>query len=232
MGLECLIVTCDPILLGHFQRSFGALGASIYLRQDAASAIELASRRHLDGIMIDCDDVLGGTNALAQMRNAPANKQTPFLAVVNGFTGAEAALDLGANFVLSKPIQQARLYSVLHTAIATMEREHRKYFRYEVDTPVLLQNSLGQTFGASMKNVSEGGLAIKLVRPVKLKGVVIVKFEIPSVETQTFRAKADVVWRDSFMVGLRFVCVEQSSGVSLQSWLSSLEARFRFNTST
>ena len=104
MGLECLIVTSDTTLLGHVQASLGTHGASLGLRQDSASAIELISRRHFDGLVIDCDGVPEGANAIVQVRNSPANKQTLILAVVNGMTSAEAALDLGANFVLSKPI--------------------------------------------------------------------------------------------------------------------------------
>jgi len=82
-----------------------------------------------------------------------------------------------------------------------------------------------------MRNVSEGGLAIKLVDPGRLKGVVIVEFEFPSVEPQTFHAKAEVVWSDSFVVGLRFLYIEKESGVALQTWLNSLEAQFRFRDS-
>jgi len=229
MGLECLIVTCDPTLLGHVQASLGTHGASLHLRHDAASAIEFVSRRHLDGVVIDCDDVPGGTKAISELRNAPANKQTLILAVVNGCTRTDEALDLGANFALSKPIQQARLRGVLDIAIPKMEREHRRYFRYDAELPVRFRNPLGQSFTARMQNVSEGGLAIKLIDPVSLKGVVNVEFEIPCVEPQAFHAKADVVWSDSFVIGLRFLHIEKDSEVALLRWLSSLEAQFRFH---
>jgi len=218
-------MTCDPTLLGHVQAVLGPHGASLDLRQDSASAMELASRRHLDGLVIDCDDVPGGAKALAHVRSSRANKQSLILAVVNGSTSAEAALDLGASFVLSKPIQQARLRSILDIAVPKMEREHRRYFRYQVDLPVRFRNPLGQSFNARMKNVSEGGLAIKLVDPVRLEGVVIVEFELPSVEPRAFHAKADVVWSDSFVMGLRFLYIEKDSGVALQTWLNSLAAQ-------
>jgi len=232
MGLECLIVTSDPTLLGHVQTTLGTHGASLDLRQDSASALELASRRHLDGVVIDCDDVPGGREALTQIRNSPANNHSLILAVVNGSTSAEAALDLGANFILSKPIQQTQLRNVLDIAIPKMEREHRRYFRYDVDLPVRFRNPLGQSFTAKMKNVSEGGLAIKLVNPVRLQGVVVVEFELPSVEPQTFHAKAEVVWTDSFVMGLRFLYVGKDSGVALQAWLTSLGRQFQFHEST
>src|SRR5260370_27439552 len=216
MGLECLIVTGDPTLLGHFQASLGTHGASLQLRQDCASAIELASRRHLDGLMIDCDDVPGGTKALARLRSTPATQKTVIIAVVHGSTSSEAALDLGATFVVSKPIQQTRLRSVLHVAVAMMEREHRRYFRYDVDLRVRFRNPLGQSFTASMKNVSERGLAINLIDPLRLKGLVIVEFELPSAEPQTFHAKGEVVWSDSFGVLLRFLYIDNQSRGAVQ----------------
>lgn len=232
MGLDCLIVTCDPTLLGHVQASLGVHAAALHFRQDSVSAMEFASRRHLDGLMIDCDDVPGGTKALAQVRYTPANKQTLLLAIVNGTTSTEAAIGLGANLVLSRPIQQARLQSVMDVAIEKMEREHRRYFRYDVDLPVRFRDLFGQSFTGIMKNVSEGGLAINLAHPVKLNGAVVVEFELPSVEPQMFHGKADVVWNDSSIVGLRFLYIEKSSLAALQMWLSSLESQSRFREST
>jgi CheY-like chemotaxis protein len=229
MGLAGLIVTRDPTLLGHVQASLSMHGVSLQLRQDSASAIEFVSRRHLDGLVIDCDDVPGGTKALPELRSSPANKQTLILAVVNGWTSTEEALDLGADFALSKPIQQTRLRNVVDIAMAKMEREHRRYFRYDVDLPVRFANPLGQSFAARMRNVSEGGLAIRQIDPVRLTGVVVVEFDLPSVESQPFHAKADLVWSDSFAMGLRFLHIEKHSGVALQTWLSSLEAQFRLH---
>jgi CheY-like chemotaxis protein len=232
MGLDCLLVTCDATLLGQIRSAFATHAASLDLRQDSVSAIELAGRRHLDGLVIDCDDVSGGAEALAKVRSSRSNKETVIIAVVNGSTSVGAALDLGANFVLSKPVQDTRLRSVLDIALAKMECEHRRYFRYTIDLPVRLRNHLGQSFTARMKNVSEGGLAIKLVDPTHLKGVVPVEFDIPSIEPQHFQAKADIVWSDSFEMGLRFLYIEKDSEVALKSWLNSLESQCQFREST
>jgi c-di-GMP-binding flagellar brake protein YcgR len=108
-----------------------------------------------------------------------------------------------------------------------MEREHRRYFRYDADLPVRLRNHDGQTFRARMKNVSEGGLAIQSVDPVTLEGIINVEFEVPSVEPQIFRAKADVVWSDALVMGVRFLCADEVSGNTLQAWLDSLETQLQ-----
>jgi CheY-like chemotaxis protein len=232
MALDCLVVTGDPTLLGQIKANFDAHGAALDLRQDAASAVELASRRHWDGLIIDCDDVVGGTEALVNVRSSRSNRETLIVAVINGSTSAETAFDLGANFVLSKPVEESRLRGVLEIALPRMEREHRRYFRYNIDLPVRFQNHLGETFTTTMKNVSEGGMAVKLVNPVHLKGVVPVDFDIPSVEPKAFHAKADIVWSDSFEMGLRFLHIEKDAKEALQSWLSSLEAQAQFRDSS
>src|ERR1051325_10969588 len=46
------------------------------------------------------------------------------------------------------------------------------------------------------------------VRSSPASGVVTVRFELPSAHSQTFQAKADVVWNDSFAMGLRFLRIE------------------------
>lgn len=220
-------MTRDLSLLSQIRASLGGR-ASLDLRQDAASALELASRRHLDGFIIDCDDLAGGAEALIKIRKGHSNRQTMIVAVVNGTTSIGGALELGANYVLSKPVQDARLQGVLDIAIPKMEREHRRYFRYESGVPVQFRNNAGRSFSTKMRNVSEGGLAAKRIETQTLDGVVFVEFNIPSILREPFHAKAELVWTDSFAMGLRFLYIEKESGIALQAWLSSLEAQSQF----
>ena len=144
MALQCLMMTSDLNLLGQIKTTLNEHGASLDLRQDSANAIELISRRHWDGLVIDCDDVPGGAGTITEVRNSRSNKHTLIFAVVNGSTSVEAALDRGSTFVLSKPVQEIRWRSVLHAALPKMEREHRRYFRYRAELPVQLRNQDGK----------------------------------------------------------------------------------------
>jgi CheY-like chemotaxis protein len=231
MALQCLLVTCDANLLGDIKALLSEYGALLDLRQDCASAIELASRRHWDGVVIDCDDLPGGAEAIKQVRNSRSNKQTPIFAVLNGSTSVEEALALGANFVLCKPVLETRLRGVLDICIPKMEREHRRYFRCNADLPVRLWNHDGQSFHAKMMNISEGGLAIKLVDSSTVEGVINVEFDLPGVDAPVFRARAEVVWSDALVTGLRFLYVDKSSSSALERWLSPLEAQVQFRES-
>src|SRR5438132_706013 len=73
---------------------------------------------------------------LCEAYRRPANKQSVMLAIVNGRTCVSEAFEMGANFVLGKPIQDGRICAVLDTAVPKMEREHRRYFRHPIDLPI------------------------------------------------------------------------------------------------
>lgn len=231
MGLTCLLLTSDAALLDVVRTTFSAVGVGLELRADTASAIELTARRHIDGFVIDCDDVRGAADALATIRNGRSNKLSVVFAVLNGKTSVSAAVEAGANFVLGKPVPDTLLGSHLDIALPRMDREHRRYFRHKVDPSIMLSGSAETVVGKIM-NVSEGGLALTQFGPGAVEGTVTIQFELPGTSAQVFRAKAEVVWRDAFAIGLRFLRIEPDCRLSFEAWLESLEAQMQFREST
>jgi CheY-like chemotaxis protein len=231
MGLSCLLLTSDAALLDVVRTTFSAVGVGVELRADSASAIELAGRRHIDGFVIDCDDVRGATDVLATIRNSRSNKLSLIFAVLNGKTSVSAAVEAGANFVVGKPVPDTLLRSYLDIAVSTMEREHRRYFRYAIDVSITLSCS-AETVVGKIRNVSEGGLALTHFGPAAVEGTVKLQFGLPGTTAQVFRAKAEVVWRDAFAIGLRFLRIEPDCRLSFEAWLESLEGQLQFREST
>ncbi len=231
MSLNCLLLTCDATLLEVIRAGFSATKVELEMRTDAASAIELSARRHLDGFVIDCDGVERAMDLLGQIRASRSNKLSVVLAVVNGTTSVSTAVDAGANFVLGKPVEAKVLRSILDIALPRMEREHRRYFRHKVDLPIELLCQTGEAFAGKIMNVSEGGLALTRFGPSPVEGVVTVRFGLPSANPQIFQAKADVVWNDAFAIGLRFLRIEPGCRAYFQAWLDSLEAQMQFRKS-
>jgi|ERR1700722_1544712 CheY-like chemotaxis protein len=231
MVLNCLLLTGDATLLEVFRTGFLATVVELETHTDAASAIELAARRHLDGFVIDCDDVAEAADLLTEIRSSRSNKTSVVVAVVNGTTSVSTAVDAGANFVLGKPVQDKQLRSLLDVALPRMVREHRRYFRHKVDLPVELSCYTGEIFAGKIMNVSEDGLALTHFGPAAVEGVVTVQFGLPSAEAQTFQAKAEVVWNDASAMGLRFLRIEPGSRSGFEAWLGSLEAQLQFRES-
>jgi DNA-binding response OmpR family regulator len=228
MGLNCLLLTKDAALLAAVQNGFSATSTALEMRADPATAIELSDRRHLDGFVIDSDIVPQTSDLIAQIRKSRSNKQSILVVVVNATTSASMAIDAGADFVLAKPVQDKQLQNILDIALPRMEREHRRYFRHKIDLPVELISQSGETFTAKLLNVSESGLALTRFGNSASSGVVTVRFELPSAHSQTFQAKADVVWNDSFAMGLRLLRIEPGCRQSFTAWLDSLEAQQQF----
>jgi hypothetical protein len=230
MDLTCLLLTSDAVLLNTVRAAFSAVGVGLEVRADAASAIELAGRRHIDGFLIDCDDVRGGTGALASIRTSRSNKLSIVFAILNGKTSVSSAIEAGANFVVGKPVLDTLLRSHLDTALPRMEREHRRYFRHKVDVSIKISCSTETAVG-KIVNVSEGGMALTHFGPAALEGIVTIQFDLPGTTAQVFRAKAELVWRDAFAMGLRFLRIENDCRLPFEAWLKSLEAQLQFRQS-
>jgi CheY-like chemotaxis protein len=231
MALNCLLLTRDPRLLEVIRAGFSSVNVELQMRTDVISALELATRRHMDSLVIDCDDVPQATNLLSQIRNGRSNKLSIIFAVVTATTSVSMAVEAGANFVLGKPVQDKQLRGFLEMAIPRMEREHRKYFRHKVELPIELLYQTGESFFGKMMNVSEGGLALTRFGPPSLEGVVTVRFALPSITPQIVQAKADVVWKDAFVMGLRFLQLDRGCRSLFEAWLDSLDAQTRFQES-
>lgn len=224
-------MTSDAAVLRAVQTSLSVYEVNLEVRKDVPSALEIANRRHFDGFVIDCDGVPGGLDILTAISHTSANRrQSVILAIVNGTTRISTAFDSGAQFVLGKPINKARLRPFLENAIPQMEREHRRYFRYPVHAVVQLQTMGDEAISTAMVNVSEGGLAVSTGGVLKTDEIVSVEFEIPSIEPHTFTAKAQVAWSSDIRTGMRFLFIDQECRSVFAAWLEMLDCQERSRT--
>ena len=226
MRLQCLLVTQERELLELVRPVLEDCGIDLEVRAEAGSATEICQRRHLDGFLLDCDDVPGGRDLLATIRRSGSNRMSPILAVVNGVTSISQAMDAGANFVLGKPLVRERFAAYLSMARIAMEGEHRRYFRFAVNVPVRLYGAGQSCAEARMQNISEGGLALRLPAGNNLQGTVRMEFDLPSITPFTAQAKGEIVWKDSSgLLGIRFLYMNEESRQRIQEWLSQLYAQ-------
>src|SRR5438270_3439261 len=160
MAMNSLILSRDADAISLLRRVLGDNGIAIEACTGSEQFTEIVAARKFDAVFVDCDDVAGAGETLRQMRAVPSNRKTIGFAIVNGVTTLQQAFEMGANFVLDKPLGAERLLRSLKAAQGLMAHERRRYYRHPVATTVHIKlaaeeyENLGTTV-----NLSEGGFA-------------------------------------------------------------------------
>ncbi|HEX3740595.1 MAG TPA: PilZ domain-containing protein [Terriglobales bacterium] len=220
MRLNSLLVSRDADVQEAVEDVFH--GIEVRVRDDGISALDLIGRSHFDGFVIDCDGIERGTEIISAARNSRSNRKSVIFTIANGKTSIAQAMELGSNFVLEKPLDVGRFSTYFQSSIRQMEAEHRRYFRFElaIDAEVIRRD--GTTISAQILNVSDGGLALRLLDRAHLHGSVTVRFSLPDVRRTFITAVALICWSRGPVFGIRFFGMHEDSGKAYAEWLSSM----------
>ena len=219
MPLQALLFLGDKEALRVARLAFD--GASILCQVGGSSehAIELLNTRRFDAVVVDCDDVKGGREVLQQLRSSPSSKRAMAFAIINAGTTVREAFDLGANFVLDKPLTLERFTRTLRAAQGLMKREQRRYFRNTIETEAVVSLPEGTEHRSRILNLSEGGMAVHLPKSLATATPVRVRFFLPG--GLRIEAKAEITWhKENQGVGVRFVHMDPKMQRDLVQWLS------------
>ena len=220
MSLESLLISRDAALLGVLRPTLEKIAVAVQVCSESEPGNELLAKRKFDAVIIDCDDLQGGVNVLKDLRQTHSNSKSVAFAVVNAKTTAQEAFQMGANFVLQKPLTPLHATRCFNAALNFMVREHRRYFRHPVEMTVRLRLPQSPELSATSTNLSEGGIAIRAAARLPKDALVELRFTLPESNT-SLELKGQVVWTDAIgHAGIRFVDVPQSSQYQLDKWLT------------
>jgi len=219
MTLESLLISQDAALLGVLRPTLEKLSVSVEVCSAIQTGTEMLRKRKFDAVIVDCDDLPGGVELLTALRNTQSNGSSVAFAVLNGATTTQKAFQIGANFVLQKPLTPLNANRCFNAALNFMVRERRRYFRHPVEMAVRMSLPEGNEVNVTTTNVSEGGMAIRLAGKVPKNVVVQVQFILPESNT-SLEVKGNVAWADGTgNAGIKFVELPQSSQYQLEQWL-------------
>jgi DNA-binding NarL/FixJ family response regulator len=181
---------------------------------------DLMAKRKFDAVIVDCDDLQNGVDLLKALRRTQSNSRSVAFAVVNGKTTTQEAFTCGANFVLQKPLTPLHASRCFNAALNFMVRERRRYFRHVVDMQLHISLPHNQEIMATATNLSEGGMAIRILSKLPQDSKAQVRFTLPTTNV-SLELKCQVAWVDGTgHVGIRFLEVPQSSQYELDKWLT------------
>ena len=219
MSLESLLVSRDSEVVRLLQTTLEKLSIAVEVSAAARSGSDVLSSSKFDAIIVDCDDLQGGTDVLRNLRKTPSNKTSVSFAILNGKTTTQQAFEMGANFVLQKPLTTSTTLRCFNAALGFMERERRRYFRCPVEMPVLLHLGQVAPVKVTATNLSEGGMAIHVKGGIPKQPIAKLNFTLPGSKT-AIESKGEVAWADgNGRVGIRFAEIPDSSRQQLEGWI-------------
>jgi len=219
MNLESLLVCRDAEVVRVLRPTLEKLSIEVEVSAAARSGAEILSTAKFDAVIVDCDDLQGGLDVLRALRKNASNKTSVSFAILNGKTTTQQAFEMGANFVLQKPITTAGTLRCFNTAMSFMVREKRRYFRCPVEIPVRLIFQQGDELKATATNLSEGGMAMHFEGPLAKKAIGKVQFTLPGTKV-AMEPKCEVAWADGLgRAGIRFQDLPESSREQLEKWI-------------
>ena len=221
MGLECLLLCRDQEAIRVLQPALDKLYIAVEVCSGARSGQEILASEKYDAVVIDCDDLKGGLEVLQRLRKGTSNTNSVTFAILNGGTTTQQAFEMGANFVLQKPIRPVNAMRCFTAAFGLMERERRRYFRIPLEMPAFLNFRKDHMLKATATNLSEGGMAVSFRGKLPKECLAKVRFTLPGT-SDTLEPKAALAWADgSGRAGIRFTEVPQNSREQLERWLTS-----------
>src|SRR3984957_611247 len=219
MSLKALVLCSDEKIVRVLRRTLGDLDIAMEMCADADTALRRLTRQRYEGIIADCSDD-GASDVLRSARSAPCNKQAVAVAIVEPIIGLKAVFDIGAHFVLYKPVTTERAKSSFRAARALMKSERRRNARVTVQIPVVLRN-LGNApnMKATTVDLSEGGMAVKISNKTRPTGRWQAAFTLPGTEI-AMELPAEFAWEgNKAQAGLRFQQISPQATQQLREWL-------------
>jgi c-di-GMP-binding flagellar brake protein YcgR len=219
MSLKSLVLCSDQKIVRVLRRVLGDLDIAVELCVDSDSALRKLTRERFEAIIVDVIDD-GASEVLRSARTAPCNRQAVAVAIVEPLIGLKAVFNIGAHFVLYKPVSSERAKSSFRAARALMKSERRRNARVEVQIPVVMRNPAGGTnVKVTTIDLSEGGMAVNIPSGRRPTGRWQAVFTLPGTEA-ALELAAEFAWEgNGAQAGLRFQKISPEATHQLQVWL-------------
>jgi TonB family protein len=116
MGYRALLFCPDDKLARVVSQVFTELDFSIEHVQEPFGAVKRLMAQRYDAVVVDCENEPNATLLFKSARNSSANQSSLAIAVVEGQAGIAKAYRIGANLVLTKPINVEQAKGTLRVA--------------------------------------------------------------------------------------------------------------------
>ena len=187
-------------------------------------AIGLLARRRFGALIIDLD-VEGAHDVLRSARQAHGHHKAVLFAMIGASGNISSAFELGANFVLYKPLNSEQTVRALRAGKGFMQAERRHQVRQPIETLAYLRQDEGPAYPAVVLDVNQGGFALQTAQPMQAGRDFRFWFWLPSTTT-LIDGLGTIAWANSSgNAGIRFTAISSACARDLKMWLAKRSAK-------
>ncbi len=226
MGLKSLLLSSDEKTVRVLRRVLSDLEIDVEHCTSADEAIRRITRQRFETIIADGANAEDAGSLLRGVRAAPVNKRALTVVLVEAPVGLKGGFELGAHFVLHKPLAVERAKASFRAVRALMKRERRLQMRVAVQIPVECCGWGSRRYRAETLDLCEGGMAIQFSERFTKENSLRFSFELPGMTSQGIgqivEIHGEVAWEGGgSRAGVRFVNATDEQRNALRQWLNT-----------
>ncbi len=220
MNTRALLVVRDTVAVDTLTSLLRSEGVEVARVPDASNAIVGLPDQAPELIFADFADA-DAVTLLETLRPAAGGPSLLSVFLLQDESERAAALRLGANFIIYKPVSMSQLRSVLIATRSLNSRERRRTTRVPIQLPVNLGWAGEENVEGILLDISGTGMDVLISRPVTNFTELKFQFELPE-RTVPVAGSGVVAWtRSTGETGVRFENLSEDAHRSLVTWLNS-----------
>src|SRR6476660_8229913 len=122
MGYQALLFCADEKTAQLVTQVLTELEFSVEPANEPFAAVKRLTTQHFDAVVVDCENEQNAALLFKSARNSGPNKTSLAVAVVEGQPGIAKAFRIGANLVLTKPINVEQSKGTLRVARGLLKK--------------------------------------------------------------------------------------------------------------
>jgi c-di-GMP-binding flagellar brake protein YcgR len=219
MELKSLLLSSDEKTVRVLRRVLSDLEIGVEHCSVVEDAIRRITRHRFEAIIVDGANVEKAGSVLRGAKASPVNSRALGIVLVENPVGLKGGFEIGAHFVLHKPLSVERAKASFRAVRALMKRERRLQLRVAVQIPVECNGS-GQ-YKAKTLDLCEGGMAMQFSDRVPKENSLRFSLELPGMD-QKLEIYGELAWEgNGDQAGVRFKNTTDEQRNIIRQWLST-----------
>ncbi len=219
MNLKSLLLSSDERTVRVLRRVLSDLEIDVEHCSAADDAIRRITRQRFEAIIVDGANAEEAGSVLRGAKAAPVNKRALGIVLVEAPVGLKGGFEMGAHFVLHKPLAVERAKASFRAVRALMKRERRLQLRVAVQIPVECFGS--GRYKANTIDLCEGGMAIQFSGRIAKESPLRFSLDLPGMDGK-LELHGDLAWEgNGDQAGVRFKDATDEDRSILRQWLNS-----------